>query len=72
MELTCHVYVAGEQKSVTFPMDLSADTPEAVAAEMCVTAIAMPAVPSAASADPALKPNQPTHSIAAPIMVRPG
>ena len=34
MELTCHVYVAGEQKSVTFPMDLSADTPEAVAAEM--------------------------------------
>jgi len=36
---------------------------------ICVTAIAMPALPLAAAADPALKPNQPTHSSEAPIMV---
>ena len=43
-----------------------------VAAEIWVTKSAMPAAPSAASAEPALKPNQPTHSIAAPVklMVR--
>jgi hypothetical protein len=34
-----------------------------------VTAIAMPARPSAASAEPALKPNQPTQSNDAPIVV---
>ena len=38
-----------------------------VAADMCVTKSAMPAAPSAARADPALKPNQPTHSMAAPV-----
>ncbi len=32
----------------------------------------MPALPLAASALPPLKPNQPTHSIAAPAMVIPG
>ena len=36
---------------------------------MCVTSSAMPAVPSAASALPALKPNQPTHSMQAPVTV---
>ena len=36
---------------------------------MCVTSIAMPAAPSAASALPALKPNQPTHSMQAPVTV---
>ena len=41
---------------------------EAVAAEMCVTVSAIAAPPSAASCEPPLKPNQPTHSIAAPII----
>src|ERR1700730_17575498 len=39
----------------------------AAAVAICVTAIAMPARPFAATADPALKPNQPTHSNEAPI-----
>ena len=39
------------------------------AVAICVTAIAMPAVPSAASSLPALKPNQPTQSMEAPITV---
>src|ERR1700685_3263107 len=39
----------------------------AAAVAICVTVIAMPARPLAAVADPALKPNQPTHSIDAPI-----
>jgi hypothetical protein len=34
--------------------------------------MAMPAAPSAASAEPPLKPYQPTHSIAAPVITRPG
>src|SRR6201996_9346657 len=34
----------------------------AAAVAICVTAIAMPARPLAPTADPALKPNQPTHS----------
>ena len=42
------------------------------AAAKCVTVIAMPAAPSAARAEPALKPNQPTHNMAAPIIVMPG
>ena len=42
----------------------------AAAVAICVTAIAMPARPSAAVAEPALKPNQPTHSSEAPIIVR--
>jgi hypothetical protein len=37
---------------------------------MWVTAIAMPARPSAATCEPALKPNQPTQSRPAPITVR--
>ena len=39
----------------------------AAAVAICVTVIAMPARPFAATADPALKPNQPTHSSEAPI-----
>src|ERR1700677_4062671 len=42
----------------------------AVAVAICVVAKAMPARPSAATAEPALKPNQPTHSSEAPITVR--
>ncbi|MNF97039.1 hypothetical protein D3C84_798540 [compost metagenome] len=41
----------------------------AAAVAICVTSIAMPAVPLAAAAEPALKPNQPIHSMAAPIRV---
>ena len=36
---------------------------------MWVTSMAMPAAPSAATALPALKPNQPTHSMHAPVTV---
>src|SRR6476661_2123143 len=39
----------------------------AAAVAICVTVIAMPARPFAATAEPALKPNQPTHSSEAPI-----
>src|SRR5271166_1450117 len=39
----------------------------AVAVAIWVTVIAMPALPLAAVADPALKPNQPTHSREAPV-----
>ena len=42
----------------------------AVAVATCVTVMAMPAAPLAATAEPALKPNQPTHSSEAPITVR--
>src|SRR6201996_7301965 len=42
----------------------------AAAVAICVTVIAMPARPLAATADPALKPNQPTHSSDAPITAR--
>src|ERR1700735_20577 len=42
----------------------------AAAVAICVTVIAMPARPLAAVADPALKPNQPTHSSDAPITAR--
>src|SRR5260370_31254715 len=42
----------------------------AVAVAIWVTAIALPALPLAATADPALKPNQPTHSSEAPITPR--
>src|SRR5271157_3534027 len=41
----------------------------AVAVAVCVTSIAMPACIPALTADPALKPNQPTHNSEAPIMV---
>src|SRR5215813_10117590 len=36
---------------------------------MCVTSMAMPACNPAVTADPALKPNQPTHNIEAPMKV---
>src|SRR3954470_327649 len=39
----------------------------AAAVAICVTAMAMPARPLAPTAEPALKPNQPTHSSEAPI-----
>ena len=39
----------------------------AAAVAICVTAMAMPALVLAATAEPALKPNQPTHSSEAPI-----
>lgn len=45
---------------------------EPAAADRCVTAIAIAACPFAASAKPPLNPNQPTQSIAAPIITRPG
>src|SRR5512141_1018268 len=41
----------------------------AAAVANCVTNIAMPARPLEATADPALKPNQPTHRRDAPISV---
>src|SRR5277367_821519 len=39
----------------------------AAAVAICVTVMAMPARPFAATAEPALKPNQPTHNNDAPI-----
>ena len=42
----------------------------AVAAATWVVNIAIPARPSAATAEPALNPNQPTHSSDAPIKVK--
>src|ERR1700738_3714245 len=41
----------------------------AVAVAVWVTSMAMPACRPALTAEPALKPNQPTHSIEAPIIV---
>src|SRR5690348_15762520 len=38
-------------------------------ADKCVTSIAIPALPSAANALPALNPYQPTHNIPAPVTV---
>src|SRR6478752_4340675 len=42
----------------------------ATAVAICVTVIAMPACIPAVTAEPALKPNQPTHSSEAPMKVR--
>src|SRR4051794_41372500 len=42
----------------------------AAAAAICVTAIAIPAAPLDATAEPALKPNQPTHRSEAPVSDR--
>src|ERR1019366_234336 len=39
----------------------------AAAVAICVTVMAMPARPFAATAEPALNPNQPTHSSDSPI-----
>ena len=41
----------------------------AAAVAIWVTAMAMPALALAPTAEPALKPNQPTHSSEAPIML---
>ncbi len=41
----------------------------AAAVAMCVTSMAMPACMPAVTAEPALKPNQPTHSSEAPMKV---
>ena len=43
-----------------------------MAAEICVTKIATPALVPADKADPPLKPNQPTQSMDAPIIVKTG
>src|SRR6056300_311343 len=45
----------------------AAHVSDVVAAEICVTVRAMAAPPSAASCEPPLNPNQPTHNIPAPI-----
>src|SRR5229473_3486166 len=42
----------------------------AVAVAIWVTAIAIPALPLAAVAEPALKPNQPTHNKEAPATLK--
>ena len=42
-------------------------TKDPVAALICVTNIAIPASPLAATALPALKPNHPTHNMPAPV-----
>ena len=42
----------------------------AMAVAIWVAAMAMPALLPAVSADPALKPNQPTHSSEAPIRLK--
>ena len=52
-----------------FTHSMTSQTSAAVAAEICVTVMAMPASPPAFKALPALKPNQPTHSMQAPAMV---
>src|ERR1700723_3532176 len=57
-----------------FPLVVHSATiqPSAAAAvAICVTAIAMPARPFEPTADPALNPNQPTHSSEAPITAYP-
>ena len=55
-----------------FSQSMNIQTKEAVAAETCVTSIAIPASSFAARALPALKPNQPTHNIDAPIITNAG
>jgi hypothetical protein len=52
-------------RSHSMPIQASAPA----AADMWVTSIAMLALPLAASADPPLKPNQPTHNMPAPATV---
>ena len=55
-----------------FRHSMQVQTMPAVAAEICVTTIAMPAPPSAANWLPPLNPNQPTQSMHAPMAVMPG
>ena len=51
---------------------INIQTKLAVAADKCVTNIAIPALSFAAAALPALNPNQPTQSMQAPIITIPG
>src|SRR3990167_3858959 len=51
---------------------IAIQTSAAVDAERWVTSMACPAAVLAPSADPALNPNQPTHSMAAPNMTKAG
>ena len=48
-------------------MVIQASEPQA--ADKCVTSMAIAAASVAPSAEPALKPNQPTHSMPAPVTV---
>ena len=50
-----------------FSHSASIHASDPAAADKCVAIIAMPALPLAASALPALKPNQPTHNMPAPV-----
>ena len=50
-----------------FSITIQVSAPAAVATKVLI--MARPATPSASSSDPALKPNQPTHSKPVPIMV---
>src|SRR6266571_2751493 len=62
---------APEQMPTTVGLPLTAHSTSiqvnpATAVAICVTSMAMPACIPAVTAEPALKPNQPTHSSAAP------
>src|ERR1700736_3232050 len=59
-------------RTLGFPLMIHSDNIHANAAApvaICVASIAIPARPSAATADPALNPNQPTHRSEAPMSV---
>lgn len=58
----------GEGHALELHEELRADVLHAAEA-IWVTSMAIPAVPLAAAAEPALKPNQPIHSMAAPTRV---
>src|SRR5215468_8755590 len=65
---------APEQMPITVGLPFSAHSTNiqvkaATAVAICVTSMAMPACTPALTADPALKPNQPTQSSAAPVNV---
>src|SRR5215472_16603678 len=65
---------APEQMPTTVGLPFSAHSTSiqvkpATAVAICVTVIAMPACMPAVTAEPALKPNQPTHSKEAPMKV---
>src|SRR5215470_13761042 len=65
---------APEQMPTTVGLPFSAHSTSiqvkaATAVAICVTSIAMPACIPAVTAEPALKPNQPTHSREAPMKV---
>src|SRR5215468_7253898 len=65
---------APEQRPTTVGLPFSAHSTSiqvkaATAVAICVTSMAMPACIPALTAEPALKPNQPTHSSEAPMKV---